>query len=74
MPKVREMEEKNCKNEEEKKPKKNYFEKKNWIFLAYVTPRPPLSVHKKFSPNGPAVWPAIGNIYTNVLFYYVYID
>ena len=36
--------------------KKN-FEKKNFekkmldFFLAYVTPRPPLSVHKKFQPN-----------------------
>ena len=31
--------------------KKN-FEKKNLdFFLAYVTPRPPLSVHKKFQPN-----------------------
>ena len=26
---------------------------------------------KNFSPIGPAVWPAIGNIYTNVLFYYI---
>ena len=25
---------------------------------------------KNVSPIGPAVWPAIGNIYTNVLFYY----
>ena len=24
---------------------------------------------KKFSPIGPAVWPAIGNIYMTVLFY-----
>ena len=26
---------------------------------------------KSFSPFGPAVWPAIHNIYTNVLFYYI---
>ena len=48
---------------EEKKISKKYiskkiiFEKKNvenfffGFFLAYVTPRPPLSVHKKFQPN-----------------------
>ena len=33
--------------------------KKIWKFLAYV------------SPFGPAVWPTRGNIYTNVLFYYI---
>ena len=26
---------------------------------------------KNVSPFGPAVWPVIGNIYTNVLFYYI---
>ena len=26
---------------------------------------------KKISPFGPAVWPAIWNIYTNILFYYM---
>ena len=26
---------------------------------------------KNFSPIGPAVWPAIGNIYMTVLFYYI---
>ena len=26
---------------------------------------------KNVSPFGPAVWPDIGNIYTNVLFYYI---
>ena len=26
---------------------------------------------KNFSPIGPAVWPVIGNIYINVLFYYI---
>jgi hypothetical protein len=33
-----------------------------------------MSVHKKFSPIGPAVWPAIGNIDMNVLFYYFISD
>ena len=33
-----------------------------FIFLTYNT-LPPMSVHKKFSPIGLAVWPAIGNIY-----------
>ena len=26
---------------------------------------------KNVSPFGPAIWPAIGNIYTNVLFYFI---
>ena len=30
-----------------------------------------MSVHKNFSPFGSAVWPAIDNIYMNVLFYYI---
>ena len=30
-----------------------------------------MSVHKNFSPFGPAVWPDIGNIHMNVLFYYI---
>ena len=30
-----------------KKFRKFFF----WIFLAYITPRPSLSVHKKFQPN-----------------------
>ena len=30
---------------------KKKFEKKLGIFLAYITPRPPMSVHKKFQPN-----------------------
>ena len=34
---------------------------KNWNFLAYVSPRLPMSVHKNFSPFGPAV----------VLYYYI---
>ena len=33
------------------------------FFLAYITPRPPMSVQKNVSPIGPAVWPAIGNIF-----------
>ena len=32
-------------------------------FFAYVTLRLPMSGHKKFSLFGPAIWPAIGNIY-----------
>jgi len=39
----------------EKKLKKR---KKISFRLAYVTPRLPMSVQKKFSPFGPAVWPA----------------
>ena len=44
-----------------------------YFFLAYTTPRPPMSVLKRFRPIGPAVWPAIGKIYiySNVLFYYI---
>ena len=44
-------------NFKEKKFEKKNFEKKNLkkifsnFFLAYVTPRPPLSVHEKFQPN-----------------------
>ena len=39
----------------------------------YVTLRLPIRIHKKnFSPFSPALWawPARGNIYINVLFYY----
>ena len=35
------------------------------------SPDYPLVSTKKFNPFDPAVWPAIGNIYTNVLFYYI---
>ena len=42
---------------------------KKIFLLACNTPRPPMSVHKNFSPIGPVVWPAIGNIYTIVLVY-----
>ena len=41
------------------------------FIFAYNTPRPPISLHKKISPIGPAVWSALRNIYTNVLFYYI---
>ena len=50
------------------------FEKKmlkKRIIFTYTIPRPPMSVHKNFSPIGPAVWPAIRNMYMNVLFYYI---
>ena len=40
-------------------------------FLAYVIPGIPLGSLKKFSPFGPVVWPALGNKYTNVIFYYI---
>ena len=41
--------------------KKIYIWKKIIIFLDHVTPRLPMSYHKKnFSPFGPAVWPARG--------------
>ena len=45
--------------------------KKNQFFLAYNTPRPPMSNHNNFSPFGPAVWPALGNTYMNVVFYHI---
>ena len=64
-----------CKKIKHKYLKK--FEKKISIFLAYNTPRPPMSVHEFFfCPIGPAVWPAMATyIYTNVLFYYIdYLD
>ena len=35
------------------------------------TPVIPLGSLKNISPFGPAVLPAIGNIYTNVLFYHI---
>ena len=44
------------------------------FFLVYNPPPPsrhPWVSTKNFSPIGPAVWPAIGNIYTIVLFYYI---
>ena len=42
-------------------PWKKKFEKMS-NFLAYNTPRPPMSVHKNCSPIGPAVRSAIRNI------------
>ena len=36
--------------------------------LFYNTPKHPMSVHKKTSLFGPAVRPAIGNKYMNILF------
>ena len=41
------MEKKILKKNEEKNNLKKNFE----FFLTYVTPRPPMSVHKKFQPN-----------------------
>ena len=49
------------KNFEEKKISKKNLDKKKfeifffWIILAYLTPRPSLSVHKNVSPIDPAV-------------------
>ena len=49
----------------EKKILKFFFLNKKTFesFSALNTPREPLSVQKKFSPFGPAVWQAIGNLY-----------
>ena len=44
------------------------FEKKIRIFSTYNTPGHPWVSTKNFSPIGPAVWPAVRNIYMNVLF------
>ena len=35
----------------EKNLKKIFFEKKSNLIYAYNTPRPPMSVHKKFQPH-----------------------
>ena len=35
------------------------------FFLAFVTPGGTMGSLKKFSQFGPAVWPAIANIYTS---------
>jgi len=45
------------------KKRKKSLKKKNFEFsLAFVTPRLPMSVYKKFSPFGPAaVWLVIEN-------------
>ena len=43
------------------------FKRKNVEFvLAYVTPGEPKGFFKHFSPFGPAVWPAIANIQTDM--------
>ena len=47
---------------------------KKSVFFCLCHSGLPMSVHKNFSPFGPAVWPAIGNIYTNVLFFYCNIN
>ena len=46
----------------------NFFFKNIYFFkmeenFEFFKPLTPLSVHKKFSSIGPAVWPAICNIY-----------
>ena len=43
---------------------------KKKIFLAYNTPRPPMSVQKKCQPIRSSLWPAVGNIYMSILFHY----
>ena len=40
-------------------------------FFSMSPPGDPWVSTKNFSPFGPAVWPARGNIHTNVLFYYL---
>jgi len=47
--------------------KKIFFEEKSVDFFAYVTTRGYPSVPStNFSPFGPAVWPAISKIQTNI--------
>ena len=44
------------------------------FFIAFNTPRPPLSVHKKVQSNRSSCLAGYGQhiyIYTNVLFYYI---
>ena len=48
--------------------KKNFF----WIFVAYVTPGILLDSLKKCQPIRSSRLATIGNIYTNVLFYYIH--
>ena len=52
------------------------FEKKISSFLAYYTPRPPMSVHKKISAQSVQPFgPAIGNIYIYIrMSRFIYID
>ena len=44
------------------------LKKKNYTVVAFVTPRLPVSVHKKNQIIWSSLWSTIGNIYTNVLF------
>jgi len=44
------------------------------LLYFFFLPRHPWVPSKSFSPFCPAIWPAIGNIYTNVLFYYIDIE
>ena len=53
-----------------KKEGKN-FEKKTSYFLAYTTPWPPMSVHKKYQPNRSSRLASYTYRYANVLFYYI---
>jgi len=46
-------------------------EKKKFYFFSRLHPLANPECPQNFSPIGPAVWPAIRNIYTNVLFYYI---
>ena len=53
----------------EKKIEKQILKKRKFDFFFSLSP---LSYPQKMSsPFGPAVFPAIGNIYTNVLFHYI---
>ena len=49
--------------------KKNFEEKMFFKFFLVLGHWPPSSVHKKIRPIGPAVWPAIRNIYMNLFIY-----
>ena len=50
---------------------KSKFQPKVWPRQPCYSCPWPMSAQKNVSPFDPAVWPAIGNIYTNVLFYYI---
>ena len=50
--------------------KKQFLKKIKFYFFKPAIPRAPMGALKNVSPFGPAVWPAIGKIYTNVLFLY----
>ena len=53
----------------EQQYEKNKGFKKIEFFKRMSTPSHPCVSTKKISPFGPAVWPARGNIHTNVLFF-----